>query len=166
VLLRPEDTPDGAEKLDSQDEAASDSSGSPGLMGHAIVFLEIVEADANSTDVPLRIGCCAEADEGIHLTDEALRALCGPEPDPAMTGVCFEFIEMEQQFTIHVDLDATISVIILAVRDLHSLDQVIEFCGPFDNGSLTRHVPPAAGNPFPIKRNTAVSSTMRLDASG
>jgi len=119
-------------------------------MGHAIVFLKIVEADAHLPDVPVRIGCCAEADEWVHLTDEALGRGCGPEPDPAMAGVCFEFIEMEQQFTIHVDVDATISVIVLAVRDLHSFDQVIEFCRPFDDGSLAeRHVSPAVRSPVP-----------------
>jgi hypothetical protein len=119
-----------------------------------------MEAEAHPPDVPLRIGCRSEADDRIHLTDEALGALRGPEPDPAMTGVCFELIEMEQQFTIHVDVDATISVIILAVRDLHSFDQVIEFRRPFDDRGLTgQHISPIAGNLLPIRASGAASST-------
>jgi hypothetical protein len=119
-------------------------------MGRAIVFLEVVEADAHPPDVLLRVGCRSEADERIHLTDEALGALRGPEPDPAMTGVRFKLIEMEQQFAIHVDVDARKSVIVPAVRNLYSFDQVIEFCRPFDDGSLAeRHVSPAVGSPVP-----------------
>jgi hypothetical protein len=118
-----------------------------------VVLPQVVEADADFPDVAGRIRWFAKADEGVHFTKKALGAVGRLEPDAAMTRMCFELIEAVKGVTVHIEIDATVSMTLPAVSNLRALDHVIEFCRPVDDWVLAEvHVSPGAGASFAHKR--------------
>ena len=117
----------------------------------AAILLDIVEADADFADVLGWIGRGPEANQRVHLAYEAFfRTVGQSEPYLAVPHPCFEVVDQEQGLSINIDVDAAIASAIGAGSDLHPLQQVMEFCRPFNDGVLAQwhKAAPVGGRSF------------------
>ncbi|MBD2749466.1 hypothetical protein IC232_22560 [Microvirga sp. BT688] len=101
--------------------------------------MDIVKAETDFANVLGWVGGRSEANQWVHLAHEALFGIVSQsEPYPAVPHPCLEVVELEQGLPIHVGIDATIAIAISAGNNLNTLQKVIEFCWPFNDGGLAQ----------------------------
>ncbi len=105
---------------------------------HATVILDVVKADADFANVLAWISRGPKANQHIHLAHKACRIIGLSDPDLAVTHSRLEVIEHEQGFSIDVDIHVTLAFAICVGTNLDTLQQMLEFGGPFNNGVLAQ----------------------------